>query len=182
MPFPIELTRKAAAALRKLPRAEQEVVARRIDRLQSEGLPVGSTTLSTGRIRLVCAAKPDREVLIVKIQPDVGRSRRGNLLADLRQDLSYSFRTLRRNPVVSLATVLILGLGIGANSALFSVVDNIFLKALPFRDAERVVRIRNYSRGPSGEERRFNVSPRYFYAIREDGEAFEEVAASLVQS
>ncbi|HXV60578.1 MAG TPA: ABC transporter permease, partial [Vicinamibacteria bacterium] len=78
--------------------------------------------------------------------------------------------------------VLILGLGIGANSALFSVVDNIFLKALPFHDADRVVRIRNYSLGPSGEERRFNVSPRYFYAIREDGEAFEEVAASLVQS
>ncbi len=216
MSWRIELTKEAAAALRRLPREEQEWVARRIDRLQAEGLPEGSeplpgveaaSILDAGRARLVYAVKPDeRELLILRIEPAhesvsetlhralahvLGAVRfersaapggRGSWLADLAQDVLYSFRTLRRNPVVALATVGILALGIGANSALFSVVDNIFLRPLPFREADRVVRIRNYTVGPAGEQRRFNVSPRYFYAIREDGEAFEEVGASLVQS
>jgi predicted permease len=183
MSFRIELTKDAASSLRKLPRADQELVGRRIDRLESEGLPEGTTLLTAGRTRLVCSAKADsREVLIESIALEVDKARRGSFLADLRQDLSYSVRTLRRNPAASLATVLILGFGIGANTALYSVVENIFLKPLPFHESERVVRIRNYTLGPSGEERRFNVSPRYFYAVREGGEAFEEVTASIVES
>jgi predicted permease len=183
MSFRIELTKAAASSLRKLPRAEQEIVARRIDRLESEGLPEGGTLLTAGGVRLICSAKAgSQEVLVERIELEVRKTRRGSFFADLRQDVSYSVRTLRRNPAASVATVLILGLGIGANTALYSVVENIFLKPLPFHEAERVVRIRNYTLGPSGEERRFNVSPRYFYAIRDDGEAFEDVVAGLVES
>jgi putative ABC transport system permease protein len=60
-----------------------------------------------------------------------------SLLADLR----YGFRQLRRNPGFASTAVLTLTLGIGANVALFSVVRNVLLKPLPYREPERLVRV-----------------------------------------
>lgn len=57
----------------------------------------------------------------------------------LFQDLRYTFRTLRRDPVFTLVAVLILSLGIGANIAIFSVVNTILLQPLPFRDPHQLV-------------------------------------------
>lgn len=57
------------------------------------------------------------------------------------QDLRFTFRTLRRDCGFTIVAVLILGLGIGANIAVFSVVNTILLRPLPFRDPERLVRI-----------------------------------------
>src|SRR6266545_3354950 len=60
-----------------------------------------------------------------------------NLLADLR----YGFRQLRLNPGFASTAVVTLALGIGANIALFSVVRNVLLKPLPYRDPERLARV-----------------------------------------
>jgi len=59
----------------------------------------------------------------------------------LMQDLSFTFRTLRRDRAFTIVAVLILALGIGANVAVFSVVNTIVLRPLPFRDSQQLVRI-----------------------------------------
>src|ERR1051325_3704228 len=59
----------------------------------------------------------------------------------LRQDLKYSLKLLRNNPAFTLVAILTLALGIGANSAIFSVVNGVLLRPLPFKEPERLARV-----------------------------------------
>jgi predicted permease len=62
-------------------------------------------------------------------------------LGSVGSDLRYAFRTLRRAPVFTLVATLTLALGIGATSAMFTLVDEILLRPLPYPDAGRIVRL-----------------------------------------
>jgi predicted permease len=80
---------------------------------------------------------------------DEAREARGIRWADeLRGDLRYAGRTLRRAPGFALVSVLTLALGIGANTMIFSVINGVLLKPLPFPEGERLVHIaRDYPLG-----------------------------------
>ena len=65
--------------------------------------------------------------------------RPGEIMFDLFHNLRHGVRRMARTPAFSLTVVLTLALGIGANTAVFTVVDGILLKPLPFHDPERLV-------------------------------------------
>jgi hypothetical protein len=68
-------------------------------------------------------------------------TRRVRYLHDLADDLAFAFRLLRKSPVFTCVSVLSIGLGIGANTAIFTLVKRSYLELLPVQDPERIVRI-----------------------------------------
>jgi predicted permease len=65
------------------------------------------------------------------------------MIDGVKQDLGYAFRTLRRSPGFALAAILILGVGIGATTTIFSVVDTVVLRPLPFPDPDELIQVDN---------------------------------------
>ncbi len=75
----------------------------------------------------------------------------------LVSDVKYAFRSLRQSRAFTAVVVITLGLGIGANTAIFSVVRAVLLKPLPHRDGNRLVYLRQSMDGPGGENLNFSV-------------------------
>src|SRR5258708_34258756 len=76
-------------------------------------------------------------------------------------DLRYTLRSLSRTPGFALAVILTLGLGIGANTAIFSVVRGVMLRPLPHRDGDRLMFLRQSATGPRRENVAFSVPEIY---------------------
>jgi putative ABC transport system permease protein len=93
------------------------------------------------------------------------------------QDLRYALRTMRRDPGFTLIAVLILGLGIGANVAVFSVVNTILLRPLPFHDPQRLVWIEGPPREGGLSSVTYSVDA--FEDYQQDNQALESVTAYM---
>jgi predicted permease len=88
------------------------------------------------------------------------------------QDIRYGFRMLLKNPGFTAVAVLTLALGIGANTAIFSVVNGVLLKPLPYASPDRLVRVFESSTG----QPRFPMSPGNFLDYRDQNSTFEAFA------
>ncbi len=102
------------------------------------------------------------------------REARGFLwLQDLWRDLQYGCRMLSHNPGFTLAAVLTLGLGIGANTAVFSVLNSVVLEPLPFEDPDRLVML--WSSNPEIGIEREQVSLPDFFDWQKENRVFESM-------
>jgi putative ABC transport system permease protein len=99
-------------------------------------------------------------------------------MAGLIQDLRYAARALRRSPGFTAVAVLTLGLGIGANTAVYSFLDNFLLRPLPYPEPDRIVRV--LERMPTG--RTSGVSTLTFLDWQKQSTSFEFLAGQTVRN
>ena len=91
------------------------------------------------------------------------------------QDLKYALRMLKKNPAFTTVAILTLAVGIGANSAIFSVVNSVLLRPLPFRQPEQLVRV--YSEFPTMQLQKFWLSPPELLDIQREAKSWEAIGA-----
>jgi putative ABC transport system permease protein len=104
------------------------------------------------------------------------RDRKGiPMIETLFRDLRLGARSLRKTPGFTLAAIVILGLGIGVNSAIFTVVNTVVLRPLPFPDADRVMRLW-HTPPPMFDSPVFALSPANFVDWQEQSRSFERMA------
>lgn len=99
-------------------------------------------------------------------------------MEQMLKDLRFTFRMLRKNPGFATVAILILALGIGANAAIFSLVDSVLIRPLPFPDQERLVMLRDLPR-PNIVG---HLSYLKFMAWRDHTDIFDQVAAFMFVS
>jgi putative ABC transport system permease protein len=107
----------------------------------------------------------------------VRRERRSGWWSDLRQDVRYAWRALLRSPGFTTVAVLTLALGIGATTAIYTVVDAVLLRSLGVPDAEQLVVLRETERGADGPSVRVGtVGPANFFDWQEQSESFSSMS------
>ncbi|MGC4049231.1 MAG: ABC transporter permease [Paludibaculum sp.] len=92
------------------------------------------------------------------------------------RDLSYGLRLFRRNPAFYLLAVLIIGLGIGATTAIFSLIDGVLLNPLPYRDPARLAVVWSDFSRQNGNSRAL-TAPALYFDWREHSQGFKSLAA-----
>jgi predicted permease len=98
-----------------------------------------------------------REMGAIEQRKEECRDARGLALVDtLRQDVTYALRGVRRNPVYSVVLVVSLALGIGANTAVYSVLHALLFRSLPIRDAHQLLQFVTYHQGVEQHEGSFS--------------------------
>jgi predicted permease len=146
----------------------QEHLEQKIEELMAAGMPREEAEHAARR-------QFGNVTLVEQDSRDVWRWTR---FEDLLMDVRYGLRMLRKSPGFTSIAAITLALGIGANTAIFSVVNAILLKALPFHDSEQIVML--FTRD-ARNQRNF-VSYPDFVDWRKQSGAFEEICAIVPQS
>jgi len=168
MPDWAEHVRPRLSTLRLSPGREAEIVEELSQHLEdryAESLSGGATEAEAHRAALAElseSATLRRELRRVerRVAPEpiaLGNNRRTNMIADLWQDLRYGARTLMRRPGFALIAVITLSLGVGANTAIFSVVNAVLLKPLPYPESEQLMMV--YGEFPALKTNQMRLSP-----------------------
>src|SRR5687767_1682302 len=118
---------------RRDPRVRDEIRFHR-DRLIEDYIASGMTRAEAERRAFLEFGNPHQ------IEESV-RDVRGRWLEDLARDLRYAFRALRRNPGFAIVAVLTLSLGIGANAAIYSLINAVILRTLPVNEPQRLMQL-----------------------------------------
>src|SRR5499425_1818189 len=176
--------RRRLARLQLAPTRENAIVeelAQHLDESYAELLACGMSEAEAQRQALTDLNENDllaRELRRAerRLAPEpivLGSNRRTKMIADLWQDLRYGSRMLLRQPVFTLIAVLTLGLGIGANTAIFSVVNAALLRAFPYGDSDRLVIV--WEKWLQNEHN--VISPANFFDWQEQQSVFAGLAA-----
>ena len=106
----------------------------------------------------------------------IGSTRKENVLETFWHDLRYGLRLLSKQPSFTVVAIIALALGIGANTAVFSVVNTVLLRPLPYAEPDRIVSV-SENNLPQGLNQ-FPVSPATFLDWQEQNQVFEQIAAT----
>src|SRR5215470_20366606 len=178
--------RNRLEALKLAPVREAEIVEElsqhledRYQELRSLGTTERAATdvvlreLSSGRGLVRQLKRIERPMHHVPVE--LGSNTRINMIADLRQDLRYGLRSLGKNPAFTIVAIVTLALGIGANTAIFSLVNGILLRPLSYPEPDRLVNfVQSY---PERGLARWPLSQESFAAVRDQNDVFQDSAA-----
>jgi putative ABC transport system permease protein len=178
--------RQRLAGLKLEPAREAAVIeelAQYLDDCYAESLSSGATEEEAYRAAL--AELSESELLAQELRrverqvaPEpivLGTNRRENMIADFWQDLRYGARMLLKQPGFTLIAIITLSLGIGANTAIFSVVNALLLRPLPYRQPEQLVKVfRTQPDAAKGMLPSIWSYPR-FEMLRDQNQSFAEV-------
>lgn len=140
---------KSLAHLRLEPEREAEIaeeLSQHLEDFYEEMLIDGKQPEDARRAALAelsegLAQELSRTERTARREPTILGGGRMNMIADLWQDLLYGLRMLFKQPALSLTAIMTLALGIGANTAIFSVINGLLLRPLPYPESERVMKL-----------------------------------------
>lgn len=113
---------------------------------------------------------------VESVKEECREARGVRFFEDVWMDLRYALRTLRRNPIFLAVAVLSLGLGIGANSAIFSLIDALMLRSMPVQEPERLVQLELIL---SDGECCLSFSYQLYNYFRENSQSFTGILAAV---